>query len=143
MPTQNGQGNGKVSMSGGWTWAIPAKPKNPDPAWEFIKTLQPKEGELKYAIDDAQIAVREGRRRGPGYLKASPKHRVLHRPGGSAPIYRPALRRVPEGLQRDQQAMEAVMTGQSTPDEAAKNYDEAVEGIVGKTRRPRFDGCDL
>jgi multiple sugar transport system substrate-binding protein len=27
--------------------------------------------------------------------------------------------------------MEAVMTGQSTPDKAAKNYDEAVEGIVG------------
>jgi multiple sugar transport system substrate-binding protein len=26
------------------------------------------------------------------------------------------------------------MTGQSTPDKAAKNYDEAVEGIVGKDK---------
>jgi multiple sugar transport system substrate-binding protein len=27
--------------------------------------------------------------------------------------------------------MESVMTGQSQPDAAAKNYDQAVEGIVG------------
>jgi multiple sugar transport system substrate-binding protein len=27
-----------------------------------------------------------------------------------------------------------VMTGQSSPDDAAKNYDEAVEGIVGKDK---------
>jgi ABC-type glycerol-3-phosphate transport system substrate-binding protein len=37
MPTQNGQAPGKVSMSGGWTWAIPKNAGNPDKAWEFIK----------------------------------------------------------------------------------------------------------
>ena len=40
---------GKVSMSGGWTWAIPQKPKNPDLAWEFIKTLQTKENAAEWS----------------------------------------------------------------------------------------------
>ncbi len=32
------------------------------------------------------------------------------------------------------------MTGQSSPDEAAKNYDEAVEGIVSKDKTTTDSG---
>lgn len=59
MPTQDGSGKGKVSLSGGWTWAIPAKSKNPDAAWNLIKTLQTQKNATKYATDGAQIAVRK------------------------------------------------------------------------------------
>ena len=36
-------GHGKVTLSGGWTWAIPKNSKNANAAWEFIKMLTSKE----------------------------------------------------------------------------------------------------
>src|SRR2546430_1524063 len=47
MPTQNGQAPGKTSLSGGWTWALTAKGKNPDLSFKFIETLQNKANATK------------------------------------------------------------------------------------------------
>lgn len=47
MPTQNGQGDGKVTVSGGWTLAVPSKADNKDLAWEFIQIATNKEN-LRY-----------------------------------------------------------------------------------------------
>jgi multiple sugar transport system substrate-binding protein len=133
MPTQDGGGKGKVSLSGGWTWAIPAKSKNPDAAWNLIKTLQTQKNAAKYATDGAQIAVRKDVADDAGY-KNSAKSTQFFTDLVSVTVYRPAYAEYPKVSNEIITAMEAVMTGQSSPDKAAKNYDEAVEGIVGKDK---------
>jgi len=133
MPTQNGDGKGKVSLSGGWTWAVPAKSKSPEAAWKFIQTLQTQKNATKYATDGAQIAVRKDVAADPGY-KSSSKSTQFFTDLVAVTVYRPALPEYPKVSNEIITAMEAVMTGQSSPDEAAKNYDQAVESIVGKDK---------
>jgi multiple sugar transport system substrate-binding protein len=133
MPTQTGEGKGKVSLSGGWTWAIPAKSKSPDAAWSFIKTLQTQKNATKYATDGAQIAVRKDVASDAGY-KSSAKSTQFFTDLVAVTVYRPALPEYPKVSNEIITAMEAVMTGQSSPDDAAKNYDQAVESIVGKDK---------
>ncbi|MFF1822037.1 extracellular solute-binding protein [Kribbella sp. NPDC058245] len=133
MPTQDGSGKGKVSLSGGWTWAIPAKAKNPDAAWNLIKTLQTPKNAAKYATDGAQIAVRKDVAEDASY-KSSSEATKFFTDLVSVTVYRPAYAEYPKVSNEIITAMEAVMTGQSSVDDAAKNYDEAVEGIVGKDK---------
>ena len=133
MPTQDGGGKGKVSLSGGWTWAIPAKSKNPDAAWKFIQHLQTAQNAAKYATNGAQIAVRKDVAANATY-KNSAKSTQFFTDLVSVTVYRPALPEYPKVSNEIITAMEAVMTGQSPPDKAAKNYDQAVEGIVTKDK---------
>ncbi|MEV8567774.1 extracellular solute-binding protein [Streptomyces sp. NPDC051322] len=130
MPTQYGQAPGKVSMSGGWTWSIPAKSKNADLAWKMIEQLQTKENAVKYTIAGAQIACRDDVAKDPDYQKSSPGVKFFtslvkytH--------YRPALPAYPQVSSAIGEAMEAVTTGDADPDAAAKTYDEQLKTAVG------------
>ncbi|WP_329123003.1 extracellular solute-binding protein [Streptomyces sp. NBC_01465] len=130
MPTQNGQAPGKVSMSGGWIYSIPAKSKNQDLAWKMIETLQTKQNAVKWTIQGAQIAVRKDVAADPDYLKSSPGVdfftglvQYTH--------YRPALPVYPQISTAIGEAMEAVTTGDAKPDAAAKTYDDSLKTIAG------------
>ncbi|MFI5753935.1 ABC transporter substrate-binding protein [Streptomyces sp. NPDC051569] len=129
MPTRDGQAPGTVSMSGGWTWAIPAKSKNPDLAWEFIETLQTKENAVEWDVVDAQIAVRKDVAADPRYLKSMPGITFFT---GLVQYthYRPALPVYPQVSTAIGEAMEKVTTGDSTPARAARDYDEQLKTIV-------------
>lgn len=129
MPTQEGQAPGKVSLSGGWTWAIPSKAANPDLAFDFIKALQTKQNAVDYNIRSANIAVREDVAADPAYLKSMPGIEFFT---GLVEItrYRPALPVYPQVSTAIQEAMESVTTGQAEPAEAQKTYDETVKGVT-------------
>ncbi|MFI6943307.1 ABC transporter substrate-binding protein [Streptomyces sp. NPDC050418] len=129
MPTQNGQAPGKVSMSGGWTWAIPSKAANKDLAFEFIKTMQTKENAQRWYIANSGIAVRNDVAEDPEYVKAQPGIKFFtdlveftH--------YRPAYPAYPQVSVAIQEAMESVTTGDSSVDEAASTYDEELESVT-------------
>ncbi|MEC4018442.1 ABC transporter substrate-binding protein [Streptomyces sp. H27-D2] len=129
MPTQHGAAPGKVSMSGGWTWAIPAKSRNPDLAWELIKMLQTKENAVEWDVRAAQIAVREDVAKDPRYLKSMPgvdffTSLVKHT------HYRPALPVYPKVSAAIGEAMEGVTTGDASPSAAAKSYDQELKTIT-------------
>ena len=130
MPTQNGEAPGKVSLSGGWTWAISNKSANPDLAWKFITTLQTEKNAAKYTVTGTQIAVRKDVAADPTYLKANSKTPVFT-DVVKVTQYRPAYPEYPQISNQIQVAMESVMTGQQTPKQAQQVYDEAVKGIVG------------
>ncbi|MFJ8462323.1 extracellular solute-binding protein [Streptomyces swartbergensis] len=126
MPTQHGQAPGKVSMSGGWTWSIPAKAGNPDLAFEFIKTMQTKANAQKWYVANSGIAVREDVAKDPGYATAQPGIRFFtdlvrytH--------YRPAYPAYPKVSTAIQEAMERVTTGDMSVDEAAGAYVDALK----------------
>ena len=133
MPTQDGSGKGKISLSGGWTWAVPAKAKNPAASWKFIQHLQTKENATKYAIEGAQIAVRKDVASDPAYQNSA-KSTKFFTDLVQVTVYRPALPEYPKVSNEIITAMEAVMTEQSTPDKAAATYDEAVQRIVTKDK---------
>ena len=130
MPTQNGQAPGKVSLSGGWTWAIPAKAGNPDLAWEFVKKLQTPDNAVDYDIHGAQIAVRTDVAANPRYLKSMPGIKFFT---GLVKYthYRPALPDYPQVSTAIGAAMEAVTTGDASSAEAARTYDDELADVTG------------
>lgn len=130
FPTQNGQEPGAVSMSGGWTLAVGAGTQNPDLAFDFVKMATNAEHLLEYTVNSSQIAVRTDVAEEPAYLQMNPFVEgvsevvdVTH--------YRPATSDYPEISTAAQEATEAVITGNASPEEAAAAYDEQVRGIVG------------
>lgn len=133
MPTQNGQAPGKVSLSGGWTWAISAKSANPDLSWKFITTLQTPQNAAKYDVEATQIAVRTDVATDAAYKAANAKYPIFT-DLVSITQYRPAYPEYPQISNQIQVAMESVMTGQATPQQAQKTYDDAVKGIVGNDK---------
>jgi multiple sugar transport system substrate-binding protein len=130
MPTQDGSAPGAVSLSGGWTWAISAKSKSPDAAWSFIQTAQSEPNAVKFDIANTQIAVRKDVAADPSYQKANAKTPVFSEVV-KVTKYRPAYAEYPRISNEIQVAMESVMAGQASPQDAARQYDDAVKGIVG------------
>ncbi|MFD7339581.1 extracellular solute-binding protein [Streptomyces violascens] len=128
MPTQKGQAPGKVSMSGGWTWAIPAKAGNPALAFDFVKTMQTKENAVKWDVADAQIAVRKDVAADPTYLNSMPGITFFT---SLVPFthYRPALSVYPQVSTAIGEAMESVTTGGSAS-VAAKAYDDQLKSTA-------------
>ncbi|WP_405648652.1 extracellular solute-binding protein [Streptomyces sp. NBC_00019] len=126
MPTQNGQAPGKVSMSGGWTWAIPSKVANPDLAFDFIKTMQTKANAQKWYVANSGIAVRKDVAEDPAYADAQPGIKFFTDLVAST-HYRPAYPAYPKVSTAIQEAMEGVTTGDMSVAEAAKAYDEELK----------------
>ncbi len=129
FPTQHGQAPGKVSLSGGWAWSIPAKSRNADLAWQVIETLQSKRNAVEWDIRGAQIAVRDDVAADAKYLKSMPGIdfftslvKYSH--------FRPALPVYPRVSAAIGEQMENVTTGDSSVAEAAKAYDEQVSSIT-------------
>ncbi|MFE0203706.1 extracellular solute-binding protein [Streptomyces sp. NPDC058985] len=126
MPTQHGQAPGKVSMSGGWAWSIPAKAANPDLAFDFVKTMQTKANAQKWYIANSGIAVREDVANDPAYVDAQPGIKFFTDLVEST-HYRPAYPAYPKVSVAIQEAMEGVTTGDLSVEEAARGYDEALK----------------
>ncbi|MEU3842190.1 extracellular solute-binding protein [Streptomyces sp. NPDC028635] len=130
MPTQEGQAPGKVSMSGGWTWAVPAKAGNPDLAFEFIKTLQTKANAQKWYVANSGIAVRKDVASDPAYATAQPGI-TFFTDLVATTHYRPAYPAYPKVSTAIQEAMESVTTGDASVEKAAAGYDDALKDITG------------
>lgn len=130
MPTETGQAPGKVSMSGGWTWAIPKNSDNADKAWAFIQMVSDREHDLKWDIANVQIPVRADVASDPSYLAANPTNKFF---ASLVPIttYRPAYAVYPRISNEIQVATESVVTGSSDVPTAASAYNDQVKSIAG------------
>ncbi|MFI0808085.1 extracellular solute-binding protein [Streptomyces echinatus] len=130
MPTQHGQAPGKVSMSGGWTWSIPAKAANPGLAFDFIRTMQTKDNARKWYLANSGIAVREDVAADPAYAGAQPG--ISFFTGLVAGThYRPAYPAYPKVSTAVQEATESVTTGDRSVPEAASEYDSTLQDVTG------------
>ncbi len=130
MPTQNGQSPGAASMSGGWTLAMGSKSKNKAEAWDFISLALNKQNSQEYAIAASLIAVRKDVASNATYQKANPSFGFF---SSIVPVtnFRPATQDYPKISNAITVAMEAVMTGQQSPKQAAAAYDQTLTSIVG------------
>ncbi|MET8248623.1 extracellular solute-binding protein [Streptomyces sp. NPDC005202] len=129
MPTQHGQAPGKVSMSGGWTWAVPAKAAHPDLAFDFVRTMQTKANAEKWYIANSGIAVRRDVASDPSYAKAQPGIKFFTDLVAST-HYRPAYPAYPKVSTAIQETMEGVTTGDMSVDKAASGYDDALKAAT-------------
>ncbi|MFF7352844.1 extracellular solute-binding protein [Streptomyces filipinensis] len=130
MPTQNGQAPGRVSMSGGWTWAVPAKAGNPGLAFDFIRTMQTEANAKKWYIANSGISVRSDVAEDPSYATAQPG--ITFFTGlVSHTHYRPAYPAYPRVSTAIQEAMEAVTTGDRSVAKAASGYDDTLRDVTG------------
>ncbi|OIK05528.1 sugar ABC transporter substrate-binding protein [Streptomyces monashensis] len=130
MPTQAGQAPGKVSMSGGWTWAIPAKAAHPDLAFDFIRTMQTEANARKWYIANSGIALRKDVAADPAYATAQPGIRFFTDLVSST-HYRPAYPAYPKVSTAIQEAMESVTTGDASAEKAASTYDSTLKDVTG------------
>lgn len=130
MPTQHGQAPGVATLSGGWTWAIPANAAKPDLAWRFLTFTQTTANATALTVAQSTLAVRADVAAAAEYQALGPVHATftdLVR----VTVFRPALPEYPRVSALLQDAMEAVTTGARTPTEAAADYDAALLGAVG------------
>ncbi|MBR8742381.1 extracellular solute-binding protein [Nocardiopsis sp. MG754419] len=130
MPTQNGEDPGATSMSGGWALAMGANATDPDLAWEVMTAALDRENAVKFAIEGGQIPVRTDVAEDPAFLEESP---MAERFAELVDVtgFRPAYSEYPRVSLAIQEAMEAVMLGEATPEEAAELYALELESIVG------------
>ncbi|MBG6239470.1 multiple sugar transport system substrate-binding protein [Mycetocola sp. CAN_C7] len=131
MPTQNGQEPGATSMSGGWTLAMGSGSTNKDAAWDFIAMALNKDNSQAYDVAASQIAVRSDVSEDPEYQEANPTFGFFSEIV-EVTNFRPATSDYGKISNEITVAMEAVMTGQQSPADAAATYDKAVVGIVGE-----------
>lgn len=132
MPTQDGKAPGANSMSGGWTLAMGSKSKNKGAAWDFIALALNKDNSQAYDIAASQIAVRSDVSKDPAYQAANPSFGFFSKIVEFT-HFRPATSDYGKISNAITVAMEAVMTGQQNPKDAAAAYDKALTGIVGES----------
>lgn len=130
MPTQNGQEPGTITMSGGWSWAIPAKSQNHDVAWKVIQAMSTKESQARRAYLEGTLTVREDSAEDPDY--ANRPFIGLATKALENARFRPKHDLYPKVSIEIQKAVEAVASGSLTPEEAAEAYKNAVIDIVGE-----------
>jgi multiple sugar transport system substrate-binding protein len=130
MPTQNGEAPGSTSMSGGWVLSVGSHAKDKQAAFDYVSTSLNKENSLAYDVAAGQIAERADVAADPSYLSSSPTLKfftdlvqVTH--------FRPAYADYPHISDAIQVAMEAVMTGQLTPEKAMSAFSDQVKSAVG------------
>ena len=131
MPTQTGAEPGQISMSGGWTLAMGANCEDPDLAFQVMSLALDKEHSLAFAISNSQIAVREDVAADPSYLESNPTVEFFS-DLVEVTQFRPATADYPNISNAIMVAMESVMTGKTSPEEAAATYDQAVVDQVGE-----------
>ncbi|MFC3995533.1 extracellular solute-binding protein [Nocardiopsis sediminis] len=130
MPTQDGGEPGATSMSGGWALSLGAASTNPDLAWEVMSYALNLENATKFAIEGAQIPLRDDVAASEDFTGADPNP-DLATELVDVTHFRPAYGEYPRVSLAIQEATEAVMLGDATPEEAAATYAQEVEGIVG------------
>lgn len=130
MPTENGDGAGTVTMSGGWAFSIPKNSGSKELAWEFIKFASSKEKNLSLQLKDRNLTPRDDVAQDPDYQKIPMFDEATALLKNAQ--FRPAVDKYPNVSTQIQSLVEDVVTNKLTPEQAAAQYQKNVTGIVGK-----------
>jgi len=130
MPTENGQGTGNVTMSGGWAFSIPKNGDDKDLAWKFIQFASSKEKNLSLLLKDRSLTPRDDVAKDPTYQEI-PMFKEATEFLQNAQ-FRPAVDKYPNVSTIIQTLVEDVATNKLTPEQAADQYKANVTKLVGE-----------
>ncbi|WP_159501600.1 extracellular solute-binding protein [Microbacterium sp. 18062] len=138
MPTQDGDEPGFTSMSGGWTLAVGSQTDYPQTSFDFIAMALNQENSLKYDTENSQIAVRADVAESDDYLSYNPTF-AFFSDLVQYTHFRPATPDYSQISSALQQAVESVITGDATAEEATAAYDSSLTKIVGSSQVQQGD----
>jgi multiple sugar transport system substrate-binding protein len=128
MPTQFGQAPNYVTLSGGWAYSITSRSAHQDQAFQVLKTAFSKDLLASYDVQAGQVTPRQDIVDVPAY------HNAPLNPFFTSLVaftqFRPGFPAYPKISLQIDNAMQHVMSGQSSPD-AMSAYSQAVTGIAG------------
>jgi multiple sugar transport system substrate-binding protein len=130
MPTQDGGGDGFMTMAGGWSWAIPTNSEHHEESWEAIKEMSTQEWQTHRAMTEGTLTVREDSAEEEEYINRPFVDTATEALNNA--YFRPKHDLYPNISIFVQNAVEAVATGEMTPEEAAEQYRTEVIDLVGE-----------
>jgi multiple sugar transport system substrate-binding protein len=130
MPTENGQGPGHVSMSGGWLLSVGSHATNKQMAFNFISMALDQQNSLYYDIHATQVASRLDVASAPAY-KAQGSITAQFATFVPFTHFRPAFSAYPKLSTEIQEITGEVMTGQQTAAQGAATYNKYLIATVG------------
>jgi multiple sugar transport system substrate-binding protein len=133
MPTENGQGAGKVSMSGGWLLSVGSHSTNKQMAFNFITMALDYQNALFYDIGAGQIATRADVAAASSYKSSNASITAF---SSFVPFthFRPAYTAYPKLSNEIQVITGQVMTGQDTPAAGVATYNKYLISLVGASK---------
>jgi multiple sugar transport system substrate-binding protein len=117
-----------TSMSGGGLWTMNPNTEHPAEAWALMTFIMSQDQVLARLGDEAQITARDDVN--AEVLANDPLLSFIAEEVLPVTHFRPSLEVYPQVSVALQEAVEAVVTG-SSPEDAAAQYQSALEGIVG------------
>ncbi|MFA9462667.1 MAG: extracellular solute-binding protein [Velocimicrobium sp.] len=126
MPLQNG--GGYVTMSGGWSWAIPELADQKDLAFEFIEQMMQPDNYIEYLTGSGNLATRdmsdfEAYTSRPYYKEFTE--------GSENATYRPHDENYSQVSTYIYQMVDSIVRNSTSPEDAMSTFATSVEGTVG------------
>lgn len=131
MPTSKGQEPKTITMSGGWSLAIPKQSKNKEAAWEFLKFAMNKENMLSIDKASGFLTTRKDVAADESFM-AIPFNKQATEMLRNAQ-FRPSVDKYPSVSTKIQAMVESVATG-TKPADAMNKYAQDVARIVGNDK---------
>lgn len=131
MPTQHGEAPGSTTLAGGWGWAIPTHARDCELSFALVKKLCSLEHQVQRNISGGTLTTRRDIAENEEYRSYSPTVGFFTDMLEAA-NYRPAFAIYPEVSTALQEAMDFVMVGDKTPEQAAAWYDAKLTELVGE-----------
>ena len=130
MPTSEGQDPGAITMSGGWTLAIPELSDQKDAAWDFIKYCMSKEQYLNAVQLQGVLSTRSDVAEDANYASQPFVQTATKFLEGA--YYRPQNGQYTTVTTYIQSMVENVASGSMSPEDAMAQYKSDVENAVGE-----------
>lgn len=130
MPTSEGQDPGAITMSGGWTLAIPELSDQKDAAWDFIKYCMSKEQYLNAVQLQGVLSTRSDVAEDANYASQPFVQTATKFLEGA--YYRPQNDQYTTVTTYIQSMVENVASGSMSPEDAMAQYKSDVENAVGE-----------